>query len=270
MRTYIQFFLFLTLLIVLPFGTAFADETTNRLESRVIEAFDGPGDAFYEDGSDDLVTWRVFGSKFVTDGYPEMIYASKTWPIDLHGVSPEDADTLGTLGIHARFNRKGYNQIDIIPGVGEGENWQSKPLPLPGRVQLLDFWVWGSEYDYTIEFYFMDYEGRQYRMVPVRSDDKRYAGSINFTGWKNMYIEIPGYIRQAQKYKPSHKTLSLTKITIATHPEEKVDDFYFYIDHIKVLSDFQETFYDGYDLANPERVEEIWGTTEETTNDAIQ
>ena len=262
MRSFIQFFLIFSLLIALPLGLAFADENTNRLESRVIEAFDAPGDAIYDDGSDEPIVW----SKFSTEGYPKMVYAPKTWPIDLHGVRPENADSLGVLGINAKFDRKGYNQIEIVPGVGDGESWVPRPVPLPGRVQILDFWVWGAQFDYSIELYFMDYEGRQYRLIPVRSDDKKYAGSINFTGWKNMFIEIPGYIRQAWKYKPSQKTLNLTKIVISTHPEEKVDNFYFYIDHIKVLSDFQETFFDGYDLANPDRVEEIWGA-EETTNE---
>jgi hypothetical protein len=51
----------------------------------------------------------------------------------------------------------------------------------------------------------------------------------------------------------------LTKIVIYTHPEEKVDNFFFYLDNIKVLSDFQESFFDGSTLTSPEKIQQIWG-----------
>jgi hypothetical protein len=259
MRRFIQFISFFTLALVLCTGLVFADENTLRLESKVVESFDNPESGVYDDGSEGKIVWRVFGSKFATEGYPKMAYANNTWPIDLFGVRPENPEALGVLGLHAKFDRMGYNQIEIIPGTGDGESWTAKPVPLPGRVQTVDFWAWGSQFDYTIELYFMDYEGRKFRLVPLVSDDRRYPGTLNYTGWKNMFVEIPGYIRQAQKYKPSHKKLTLTKIVIFTHPDERVDNFYFYIDHLKVLSDFQETFFDGGELTSPEKIEEIWG-----------
>ena len=42
------FILGLILLIILPVGSAFGDERTLKLESRVIESFDAPGDITFE------------------------------------------------------------------------------------------------------------------------------------------------------------------------------------------------------------------------------
>ncbi len=257
------FILGLILLIILPVGSAFGDEVTLQLESTVIESFDAPGDITYEDGT--AVMWQIRGSKFSTEGFPKMAYAPKTWPVDLFGRNPENSDTLQALGVNARFDRQGYNTIEIIPGQGEGENWVERRLPLPGRIKMFDFWVWGSNYNYSIEAHFMDYRGitHRFEMIPagdVRQQPIRKAGSLNFNGWRNMYIDIPGYVKQSQSYKPNYTGLSFVKIVIRTHPTERVDNFYVYIDNLKVLTDFHESFFDGFELSSPDAIAEIWGT----------
>lgn len=73
---------------------------------------------------------------------------------------------------------------------------------------------------------------------------------------------MPNYIKQAVNYKPALANLTLTKIVFTTHPAEIVTDFYIYLDHLKVLSDMHESFYDGFDLTRPEKLAEIWGTEE--------
>ncbi|MBI9099950.1 MAG: flagellar filament outer layer protein FlaA [Spirochaetaceae bacterium] len=253
------FILGLILLIILPVGSAFGDERTLKLESRVIESFDAPGDITYEDGTS--VYWQVRGSKFSMEGYPRMAYAPETWPIDLFGKNPENRESLQTFGINGKFLRQGYNTIEVIPGQGEGDDWVEKPIPLPGRIKMFDFWVWGSNYNYSIEAHFMDYRGitHRFEMVPA-VEGRRYSGSINFSGWRNMYIDIPNYVKQAQSHKPNYEGLSLTKIVIRTHPEEAVDNFYVYLDNLKVLTDFHESFYDGFELSAEEKIAEIWGT----------
>ena len=250
----------LLILFTLCAGFLFADEKTLKLESYVIDSFDGPGSALHEDGSP--IVWQVMGSKFSTEGFPKMVYVPNEWPDDLFGPNPENGDSLQVLGVNSRFDRKGYNQIEIIPGTGEGDNWEAKPIGLPGRIKTVDLWVWGSRFNYNIEMHFMDYQGLAYRLDLIPSDDKRSVGSINFSGWKNMYLDIPNYIKQSVVYQPEYKGLRLTKIVVYTHPSENVSNFYVYLDHLKVLSDKHESYYDGFGLTDPERIQEIWGEGE--------
>jgi len=42
-------------------------------------------------------------------------------------------------------------------------------------------------------------------------------------------------------------------------PTERVDNFFIYFNQLKVLTDTFETLFDGNDLADPVRVQELWG-----------
>jgi len=83
-------------------------------------------------------------------------------------------------------------------------------------------------------------------------------GSLNYAGWKNLSASISGAIPQARRYIPRYAGLELTKLVIWTSPEEKVDDYYCFIDEISVLTDLFETKFDGEDLAEPESLNNIW------------
>jgi len=251
----------LLILLVFVSGALSADDTTLRMESHIIETWDGEDSAFFSD-TGDPIKWQVRGSKFSAEDRPRLAYVMNEWPSDLFGTKPDDSESLGILGINGAFNRQGFNQIELIPGTGSGEDFSAKAIPLPGRVQMVDFWVWGANYDYYVELHFRDFRGMAYVLVPVRREQKREAGSIKYVGWKDMYVDMPNYIKQAVNYKPELATLSLTKIVFTTHPAEVVTDFYIYLDHLKVLTDMHESYYDGFDLTSPQKLDEIWGSGE--------
>ena len=248
----------LLILALVIAGTAGADELTVRLESHVIETWDGADSAYFSD-TGEPISWAVRGSKFSAENRPRTAYVMNEWPQDLFGTQPEDPENLGVLGINGAFIRQGYNQIELIPGTGSGDDFTAKAIPLPGRVQTLDFWVWGANYDYYVELHFRDFQGIAHTLTPYRNENLREPGSLKYVGWKNLFIVMPNYIKQAVNYKPSLATLSLTKIVFTTHPAEIVSDFYIYVDHLKVLSDMHESNFDGAGLSTPAKVEEIWG-----------
>ncbi len=254
-------FMALVILLVLGSGLLGADEVTVRLESRIIETWDGPDSGYFPD-TGQPISWQLRGSKFSAPGKPKLAYAMNEWPVDLFGVRPENPENLGVFGINGAFIRQGYNQIELIPGVGSGEDFIPKTIALPGRVHTLDFWAWGSNYDFYIEFFFRDYQGIAHRLFPFRNENLSEPGSLKFVGWKNMFITMPNYIKQVSNYIQVDTTLSLTKIVITTHPEEIVSDFYIYLDHLKILTDIHDTRYDGFGLTDTQRISEIWETGE--------
>lgn len=239
----------LSVALLLCFSSfAVANNVTVSLVSRVLQSFD-PNEV----DTPNARTWKLFPSKFGIDRDGNSMWEMQlisAWPEALFGKNREK-DEFRVLGLHGKFLRKGYNSVEIVPGTGEGENFRPVPLPIPGRVDMLDLWVWGSNHKYYMEAHVRDQEGVDH-VLPL--------GSIKHIGWKNLRTKFPTSIPQTWTYVPRYRQLIITKLVLWTRPEEKVDDFYMYIDHIKVLTDLFEASYDGDELAEKDRLQEIWGS----------
>jgi hypothetical protein len=177
----------------------------------------------------------------------------------LFGSNREERD-LKILGVHGRFDRQGYNWIDVYPVSSGGEDGgeedgESAPveIPIPGRVKYLDMWVWGSNLNYVVEAYLRDYRG----VVHVVE-----LGNIGYQGWKNLRAAVPSSFPQGKRVLPRLASLSFVKFRIWTSPREQAGDFYVYFDQFKVLTDTFESIFDGDELADPARVQELWTGSE--------
>ncbi|MDR2070709.1 MAG: flagellar filament outer layer protein FlaA [Treponema sp.] len=244
------FWLILIVMAVVTVTAAFGDDNTVSLESVILESFDG--DSNYE--------WKVAASKFATktdeETFPKLSYFPM-WPRALFGSNKEEKD-LKILGIEGKFDRQGYNWIDVYPvAAGSGGDEEAEPaeIPIPGRVKYLDMWVWGSNLKYTIEAYVRDYRG----VVHVIE-----LGNIAYEGWKDLRVAVPASLPQSKRVLPRLASLSFVKFRIWTPPREQVGNFYVYFDQFKVLTDTFESIFDGDELADPEKVQELWtsGTTD--------
>jgi hypothetical protein len=214
-------------------------EDTQIITSKTIQTFDDPATN---------TNWIVQGSKYATQGFPQATLV-KAWPESLYGKNKQGQNLL-SLGIHGRFDRKSYNSIEWIPAKkDDAGKMQPAALPLPGKVHSVDLWVWGSNYNFTMDVYIRDYQG---------IDHVLHMGSLQFAGWKNLVASVPGSIPQSRKYIPSYAGIELTKIVIWTSPEEKVDDFYVFIDEINEVTDMYVQRFDGEDLADPATINNLW------------
>ncbi|HUX14185.1 MAG TPA: flagellar filament outer layer protein FlaA [Spirochaetia bacterium] len=232
-------------LLLLASVTAYADDVTQNIQSIVLENFIEPTQH----------QWIVTGSKFATKDYPQSAVV-KTWPDALYRTAPEGKD-LRSLGIHSKFDRMAYNYIEIIPAT-KGQDGKLVPtaIDLPGRVKSMDVWMWGSYHDFYVEAQVRDYRGMVYVLR---------LGSLAFRGWKDLTVDIPTYIPQSVTYLPATKNLQLVKLVIWTTPNEAVNDFYVYVNQLKVLTDTFESPWDGESLTNSSYVEKLWSQAGTTT-----
>jgi hypothetical protein len=248
------------LLVMLTFAavSTFADENTIDYQSIVLENFSGETThewSFAGKSYSYEYEWALDASKFATNinnnPFPKLTYVP-SWPMALFGANRGGQD-IRSLGIWGRFDRRGYNWIDlypIVPGSASNEDGPEPfEIPIPGRVNYLDMWAWGSNLNYYIEVYFRDYQGVVYSL---------YLGDLAFTGWKNLRVRIPTSIPQSKRVLPRLAGLTLVKFRIWTTPVERVDNFYVYLNQIKVLTDTFESLFDGDELADPDRVRELW------------
>ncbi|WP_043923350.1 flagellar filament outer layer protein FlaA [Leadbettera azotonutricia] len=234
--------------------SAFGDENTVDYAAIVIDTFDGNTNHEWTVGSKtysyDFI-WKLDASKFATktedDAFPKLTYVP-SWPMAVFGANRDGKD-LKSIGIWGKFDRRGYNWVDLYPATGEGDDQEAFEIPIPGRISYLDMWVWGANLNYYLEAYVRDYNGVVHNI---------YVGNIGFQGWKNMRVAVPNNIRQSKRILPRLAGLTFVKFRIWTTPLERVDNFYVYIDQFKVLTDTFESLYDGDELADPERVQEFW------------
>jgi hypothetical protein len=242
----------LVAVLLIPMALTAQQQATTNYQSIVIEDFDSPEDS----------RWIVRASKFVGDGYPRQAYVNE-WPEALYRREPEDR-TLRAFGTQAAFTRHGYNFLEFIP-VEENEDGEevTRAIPIPGRVNNMDIWVWGSNFDYYMDVHLRDYRGMTHVVK---------LGDINYRGWRNLRIEIPTWIPQDARYTAELRNgqftsdlrgLELTKIVLWTRPQEKVNGFFVYLDEIKVETDMYREPFDGEDLRNPEYVQELWSNAGE-------
>ena len=234
---------FLFMVCIATFS-AFGDEKTINLETRILESFDG--DSNYD--------WKLTASKFATSNdnetFPKLAYAD-AWPLAIFG-SNREGKTLKSLGIWGRFDRRGYNWIDVFPiEKGAGDDAVPSEIPMPGRVRDIDVWVWSGNFNYYMEAYVRDYLG----VVHII-----YLGNLGFEGWKNLLVPIPNNIPQSKRTLPRLESLRFVKFRIWTTPTERVDNFFVYLDQFKILTDTFESLFDGDELTFPDRVDEIWNT----------
>jgi hypothetical protein len=227
---------------------AFADEVTVNFVPQILQSFDPD-----EVDRENYRTWALIPSKFGYDSEGNSLWEQQlveAWPESLYGKNRDNLE-LQVLGIHGAFLRKGYNWVEIVPGEGEGSNFTPKPLSIPGRADAIDIWVWGSNHAYRLEVHLRDFHG---------IDHVLEFGSLQFMGWKNLRVRVPATIPQTWKYLPRLRNLEVTKLVLWTTPMEKVDDYYMYLDQLKVVSDVFETPFDGDGLADADILQEVWGT----------
>lgn len=264
------FVVFLVLTLVGVFNI-FSDERTKNIQSIVLQDFEFKRDSSGKETTEPSTYWVAIPNRFGREGNSptgkslEKLAWVNAWPEAYFGKEGVYDDGSGLkeykhcLGLFVKFNRQGYNFVELYPvkKLDDG-TFEKKMLPFRGIVQSVDLWVWAANYNYEMEVVFVDYRDVEYRLE---------VGRIKHIGWKQFTIPIPTYIPQSTTYIPRTKVLSLKKIVLWTSPSEKVSGSYIYIDHIKYLTDIFESKYDGYNLGEPKKVEDLWKEGVDTPDD---
>jgi len=260
---------------------AFGQNSTVNLESKILETFNNTEDSLY--------VWQKDTSRFAIgrdptdkdnpsfanmgleggDFFPMLNYFD-VYPVALHRSNREQKE-LRSLGIWGKFKRMGYNWIDLYPTLkSEGDNAKPYEIPMPGKIQYLDMWVWGSNLNYYMEAYIRDEQGVLHCIN---------LGHIDYMGWRNLRAQIPSNIPQRRRIVLDPATantlstadknsiyLRFVKFRIWTTPREQVHNFYIYLHQFRVLTDTYELVYDGDDMSDPDWIRENWDSGSSGSN----
>lgn len=221
-----------------------AQPSARAVETIVIDNFDT--DAEWD--------WSVQASRFVADGYP-IVKKFEGIPNSLRPYHKDSDPTAMVLGVKAAFDRKGDNWFEVYPSQGDG----LYEIPFVGTVTQIDFWVWGANYSYNLEVLIRDADGR----VHVLN-----AGKLDFQGWRNVVLNVPGYIRQHSRLRSGRKDLSFVGFRIRSDSNEAVDDYVIYFDQLKYTTNTLSNVYDGYDLKDADFGDSSDSSNVQTIDDA--
>jgi len=248
-------------LIIWAFITVFSAYGQDRSvswETKVLESFNGDDNAPY--------IWKTQASRFISDvldangqpvqssggsteKYPQLIYVEAYPLAGFRTVVDPNSPPLRSLGLHAAFDRRGYNWIDLYPVLAGDTDEKPFEILIPGKVNNIDCWVWGSNLRFYIEVFLRDYRGVVHTIK---------LGDISYPGWRSLRVAIPSSIPQERRILPSHTGLTFVKFRIWTLPVERVDKFYIYFKQLRVLTDVFENLFDGNDLADQSHVDKLW------------
>lgn len=220
---------FTSLALLVAFCLPAVAQPSNRaVETFVVDSFDDTGDKEW--------TWNVTASRFIDseNGFPKKSFFEGQ-PNSLKALNLNKDVTPKVLGVKTSYIRKGENWFEIYPE----KDGKAYEIPLLGNVTQIDFWVWGANYLYYLDLLVRDADGRVYTLP---------AGQLSFSGWKNVIIPIPTYIRQLSRLRSGPKSMTFVGFRVRTDPNEYVDDFNIFIDQLKYTTNALNNIYDGYEL----------------------
>lgn len=213
----------------------FSQPSSKSIETVVMESFDSAGSQNYLfDGKTYSWDWAVNSSRFVAEGFPKYGYYDGI-PNSLKQLNKGKEGEPKVFGVKTAFNRKGDNWFEVYP-TADGKPYN---IPFIGNVSHIDFWVWGANYNYFLEVLLRDATGRVHVLQ---------AGSLAFSGWKNIVVTIPGWLQQHSHLRSGPETMSFVGFRIRSDAEEYVDDYVVFFDQIKYTTNPLSFIYDGYEM----------------------
>ncbi|MCQ2591035.1 MAG: flagellar filament outer layer protein FlaA [Treponema sp.] len=213
----------------------FAQPNSKSIETFVMDDFDSAGAQNYVYNGEKLSwDWGVNSSRFVAEGYPKTGYYDGI-PNSLKVFKKGSDIDPKVFGVKTAFNRKGDNWFEVYP-MKDGKPYE---IPFIGDVTQVDFWVWGANYKYFLELMVRDALGRVHVLQ---------CGSLAFNGWRNIIINIPGWLQQHSHLRSGPENMTFVGFRIRSDAEEYVDNYVIFFDQIKYTSNSLSYIYDGYEL----------------------
>ena len=213
----------------------FAQPSSKSIETFVLDDFDSAGSQNYIcEGKSYSWDWAVNASRFIAEDYPKTGYYEGV-PNSLKQLYKGTDKDFKVFGVKTAFNRKGDNWFEVYP-TADDKNFE---IPFVGTVTQIDFWVWGANYNYYLELLVRDAQG----VVHVLP-----AGSLAFNGWRNIIVNVPGWLQQHSHLRSGPTTMTFVGFRVRSDAEEYVDDYVIFFDQIKYTSNSLSNIYDGYEL----------------------
>lgn len=138
---------------------------------------------------------------------------------DENGIKHEDKHV---LGVKTYFMDRGFDRVEVYP---------PNEYIIRGKAKEIKFWALGRKFRHTLYVKLRDFRGRIHKIK---------VGRMDFWGWREMSVVIPGWLPQSASYAMLDKNLHFVSFFVESDLYEAPGTFYFYLDNLRVITDLSE------------------------------
>ncbi|MDA3901359.1 MAG: endoflagellar filament sheath protein [Spirochaetes bacterium] len=138
---------------------------------------------------------------------------------DENGVTHKDEYV---LGVKTYFADRGFDRVEVFP---------PNEYIVRGKAKEVRVWVLGRKFRHTLYIKLRDYRGKIHKLK---------VGRLDFWGWKEMSVIVPGWLPQSAKYAMMDKNLHFVSFFVESDKFEVPGTFYFYMDNFRIVTDLSE------------------------------
>lgn len=126
------------------------------------------------------------------------------------------------LGVKTYFLDRGFDRVEVFP---------PNEYIIRGKAKEIKVWVLGRKFRHTLYVKLRDYRGNVHKLK---------IGRLDFWGWREMSVVIPGWLPQAPMYGMLDRNLHFVSFYVESDNYEVPGTFYFYLDNFRVTTDLTE------------------------------
>lgn len=126
------------------------------------------------------------------------------------------------LGIKTYYLDRGFDRVEVLP---------PNEYIIRGKAREIKIWVLGRKFRHTLYVKLRDYRGDVHKLK---------IGRMDFWGWKEMSVIVPGWLPQSSSYALLDKNLHFVSFYVESDEFEAPGTFYFYADNLRVVTDLSE------------------------------
>lgn len=126
------------------------------------------------------------------------------------------------LGVKSYFLDRGFDRVEVFP---------PNEYIVRGKAREIKVWVLGRKFRHTLYVKLRDFRGHIHKIK---------IGRLDFWGWKELSVIIPGWLPQSTSYAVLDKNLHFVSFFVESDKYEIPGSFYFYLDQFRVITDLSE------------------------------
>jgi hypothetical protein len=126
------------------------------------------------------------------------------------------------LGVKTYFMDRGFDRVEVFP---------PNEYIIRGKAKEIKVWALGRKFRHTLFAKLRDYKGNVHKLK---------VGRLDFWGWKELSVVVPGWLPQSTRYALLDKNLHFVSFFVESDTFETPGTFYFYLDNFRICTDLTE------------------------------